>query len=92
MEKLSDLAIKPHWNTENDNVIEDFYIKTLSNSIRYDRASLGFGSTILTDVAKGLDGLIDKRYLREILENNMLHNTLMNSVYIALFILNMTGK
>lgn len=59
MEKLSDLGIKPHWNTENDNVIEDFYIKTLSNSIRYDRASLGFGSTILTDVAKGLDGLID---------------------------------
>ena len=59
MEKLSNLGIKPHWNTENDNVIEDFYIKTLSNSIRYDRASFGFGSTILTHVAEGLDGLID---------------------------------
>ena len=27
MENLSNLGIKPHWNTENDNVIEDFILK-----------------------------------------------------------------
>ena len=59
MQKLSQLGLKHQWDTEDDNVVEDFYIKTLSNSNRYDRSSLGFGSSILTDVASGLDGLVD---------------------------------
>lgn len=59
MKKLSQLGVKRQWDTEDDNVVKDFYIKTLSHSNRYDRSSLGFGSSILTDVAAGLDGLVD---------------------------------
>lgn len=59
MEQLSKLGLKYQWDTENDNVVEDFYIKTLNQALKYDRATLGFGSTILTDVAAGLEGLVD---------------------------------
>lgn len=57
--KLSEIGFKKIWNTEDDNVLEDFYIKALSSAHLYYRATYTFSSSILADAAKGIDGLID---------------------------------
>ena len=57
--KLSEIGFKKIWNTEDDNVLEDFYIKALSQAQMYYRATYTFSSSILADAAKGIDGLID---------------------------------
>lgn len=59
MKKLSELELKKTYKTEDSDLIKDFYIKCLSESIQYDRATFTFGSSILSTAAKGLDGLID---------------------------------
>ena len=55
---LSDVGFKKLWNTEDDNVLEDFYIKALSSSHLYYRGTYTFSSSILADAAQGIDGLI----------------------------------
>ena len=55
---LSDIGFKKLWNTEDDNVLEDFYIKALSSSHLYYRGTYTFSSSILADAAQGIDGLI----------------------------------
>lgn len=57
--KLSEIGFKKIWNTEDDNVLEDFYIKALSSAQMYYRATYTFSSSILADAAQGIDGLIE---------------------------------
>jgi superfamily II DNA or RNA helicase len=57
--KLSEIGFQKIWNTEDDNVLEDFYIKALSSAQMYYRATYTFSSSILADAAQGIDGLID---------------------------------
>lgn len=55
---LSDLDIKRSWNTEDDNVLEDFYIKSLMHAKKYHRTTFTFSSHLLSAATQGLDGLI----------------------------------
>lgn len=53
------LNLKIEYRSENQReIIEDFYIPVLGNAIRYKRASGFFSSSILIEIAKGLDSLI----------------------------------
>ena len=56
--KLSELDLKPQWDTDYDDVLNDFYIKVLTHAKRYDRQTFTFSSSLLAFAAKGLDGLI----------------------------------
>ena len=55
---LRGLNIKTTYNTEEDNILEDFYIKALSNATEYRRNTFTFSSHLLAHAARGLDGLI----------------------------------
>jgi hypothetical protein len=43
---LRDYNFKPDYNKTNDDIAEDFYLPAMRNSVRYDRISGYFGSTI----------------------------------------------
>ncbi|MDA0900339.1 MAG: DEAD/DEAH box helicase family protein [Proteobacteria bacterium] len=57
--RLSELDLKKRWNTDDDDVLNDFYIKALSNATNYDRTTFTFSSSLLAVAARGLDGLIE---------------------------------
>ena len=57
--QLSEIGFKECWNTEEDNILEDFYIKALSNAKEYHRATYTFSSNLLVVAAQGIDGLIN---------------------------------
>ena len=56
---FSELDIKRNWDTENDNVLEDFYIKSLKHATKYHRTTFTFSSHLLSAATQGLDGLIE---------------------------------
>lgn len=51
---LKSLNIKAVYNSEDDNILEDFYIPALKSSIRYDRAVGYFDAKVLITAARGL--------------------------------------
>jgi superfamily II DNA or RNA helicase len=51
---LTDIEIKHHFDSERDNLLEDFYIPVLSNTIKYDRIAGFFNSSALAIAAKGI--------------------------------------
>lgn len=53
-----DLAIKKSYDSDFDNILEDFYVPLLSRSILYRRLSGFFSSTSLAIAAKGISKLI----------------------------------
>ena len=53
-----ELNVKNQYRSFEDNMIEDFYIPVLNESIRYDRAVGFFSSTALIEITRGLSGLI----------------------------------
>ncbi len=55
---LKDINIKAVYNSEEDNILEDFYIPSLSNSVSYDRAVGYFDAKMLTSAASGLSSFI----------------------------------
>ena len=55
---LRSLNLKTEYNTEDDNIIVDFYSKCLLNSSRYDRAVGFFTSNGLSAAARGIASLI----------------------------------
>lgn len=62
---LRDINIKAVYNSEEDNILEDFYIPALSNSVSYDRAVGYFDAKMLTSAASGLSAFINnKGYMR----------------------------
>lgn len=62
---LRDIKIKAVYDSEKDNILEDFYIPALSNSISYDRAVGYFDSKMLISAARGLSVFINNNgYMR----------------------------
>lgn len=55
---LRDINIKAVYNSEEDNILEDFYIPVLQNSVSYDRAVGYFDAKMLTTAARGLASFI----------------------------------
>lgn len=51
---LTDIKIKRVYDSENDNLLEDFYIPILKQSIRYKRVTGFFSSTSLIIAAQGI--------------------------------------
>lgn len=56
---LREVKIKEVYNSEDDNILEDFYIPALQNSILYDRAVGYFDAKVLTAAARGLACFVD---------------------------------
>lgn len=52
------LEVKSEYRSFQDNVVEDFYIPVLEKAIRYDRAVGYFSSTSISDITKGIIGLV----------------------------------
>ena len=55
---LRDINLKAVYNSEEDNILEDFYIPAMSNSNRYDRAVGYFDAKMLNSAAAGLSEFI----------------------------------
>ena len=58
---LRDLKFKSVYRSDDDNILADFYIPALKESIAYDRAVGYFSSTMLSYAAQGIAALIDKQ-------------------------------
>ncbi len=56
---LSDLDIKFKYDSDKDNLVEEFYIPVLSNSVEYLRMSGFFSSSSLAISARGISKLIE---------------------------------
>ena len=57
--KLTNVKIKPVYNSYDDDIIDDFYNKLFEYANHYDRASAYFDSKILALYAKGLEKIYD---------------------------------
>ena len=55
---FSDISILRSYKTNTNNIVKDFYIPVLSESVLYKRAVGFFSSTALVEISKGLSGLI----------------------------------
>lgn len=58
---LRDLKLKSVYRSDDDNILADFYVPTLKESIAYDRAVGFFSSTMLSYAAQGIGALIEKQ-------------------------------
>lgn len=58
---LTDIQIKNEYRSLIDNVVTDFYIPVLQESVLYQRAVGFFSSSALIAISKGLEGLITNR-------------------------------
>lgn len=56
---LAELNIKKHYSSDSDDILKDFYIPVLQESIKYDRLAGFFSSSSLAVAARGIVGLID---------------------------------
>lgn len=55
---LRDLHLKAVYESDQDDLLRDFYIPTLSNSIQYDRAVGFFSGSMLSFAAEGLSAFV----------------------------------
>ncbi len=55
------LQIKKEYRSKIDNIIKDFYIPVLNNSISYQRAVGFFSSTSLAEISHGIYGLLENK-------------------------------
>lgn len=55
---LKDVELKKEYRSLLDNVVNDFYIPVLRNSVLYQRAVVFFSSSALIAISKGVEGLI----------------------------------
>ena len=58
---FKDINIKSEYRSLSNDVVKEFYVPVLSESIAYDRAVGFFSSTALAEITRGLYGLIKKR-------------------------------
>ena len=61
MVSFKELKLKHTYNSEKDNLLNDFYIPVLKNAIKYDRIAGYFSSESFRISAEGLSHLIDKK-------------------------------
>lgn len=57
--KLSDLRFETNYNSYENNIVSDFYIKALSNAKRYDRVSAFFDSKIIALYATAIEKIYE---------------------------------
>jgi len=55
---LRDVLLKPAYDSDEDDILSDFYIPMLSNSVSYRRLAGFFSSSALAVAARGISGLI----------------------------------
>ena len=58
---LNKINFKTTYNSKSDNIIKNFYIPALENSISYDRISAYFDSKILKMYSAGLESLVKNK-------------------------------
>lgn len=56
---LPEIYIQDHYRSDRNNIIDDFYIPCLSETILYSRAVGYFSSTSIIAVSQGLAALIE---------------------------------
>ncbi|NVL91245.1 MAG: DEAD/DEAH box helicase family protein, partial [Desulfobacterales bacterium] len=56
---LRNIKVKPAYYSDEDNLLEEFYIPVLSKSVKYDRIAGYFSSNSLAVAAKGISGFIN---------------------------------
>src|SRR5262245_15905003 len=56
---LRDLGLRSVYRSDEDNILEDFYIPALRTSVQYDRAVGFFSAGMLSLAAQGLSSLIE---------------------------------
>ena len=59
---FKDLNVKQFYDSDEDNILNNFYIPVLSNAIKYDRLAGYFSSTSFAMSAKGMAQFIRKRW------------------------------
>lgn len=57
---LRNIEIKAVYNSEEDNILEDFYIPLLKNSVSYDRAVGYFDAKMLVSSAQGIGAFLEQ--------------------------------
>ena len=55
---FEDIKIKSTYRTNIDNILEDFLIPALKQSVKYKRAVGFFSSTVLIKLSHGISGLV----------------------------------
>jgi len=74
MEKMSlkNIVLKGVYNSDKDNLLEDFYIPVLSQSVIYNRIAGYFSSNSLAIAAKGITKLIENNGQMNLIVNEVL--------------------
>ena len=80
MEKLNNLQIKAKYATYSDDLINDFYVPVLSNSVSYKRAVGYFSSSALIEYAKGLKNFIKNEGRMKLLMSPFLYGNDYNQI------------
>ena len=70
---FKDLSLKKAYNSEDDNIIFDFYLPVLQNCVEYNRLVGYFSSTSLAVSAKGIMGLIKNEGIIKIIASAQLN-------------------
>lgn len=58
---FTNLHLKPEYRSFQDNIVKEFYIPVLKESVSYKRAVGFFSSSALIEITKGLEGLINNK-------------------------------
>ncbi len=69
---LKDINIKKTYSSENDDILHDFYIPTLQNSIEYNRLTSYFSSKSIALSALGIIGLIKNKGIMKLIMSTKL--------------------
>ena len=56
---LKDIELKKSYDSDEDNILQDFYIPILSNSVKYYRIAGFFSSSSLAVAARGISKFIE---------------------------------
>ena len=85
---LRDLSLKKSYDSDEDDILNSFYIPSLENSIKYQRLAGFFNSITLALAARGIAGLILNRGKMELLCGAKLTKADLKSIRICLTTLN----
>lgn len=55
---LQNVCVKKEYRSLIDNIVKDFYIPLLNESVEYNRAVGFFSSSVLAEISKGISGLV----------------------------------
>ena len=66
---LNDINLKNTYDSDEDNILKDFYIPTLKESILYKRIASYYSSSSLVVASEGITSLIGKRGKMKLLIN-----------------------